>query len=154
MRRIIPLICFLFVCFANLKAQSSDDDVILYKVTNYTANRENLDELALEEDIALAFLYDDEGNLCFANLWRNSDSFSHGRVYAFKKTTSQEENNNKHKSEEYLFTWKYMNSYDDETGEASVRFTRVFIGSVIKFQCEIVSIKDNSTLVLKGYLEK
>lgn len=153
MKRVITLTCFLFACLFQLKAQSSDD-IIFYKVTNYTANGEKMDELAMEKDIALAFLNDDDGNLCFANLWRDADSYSHGRVYSFKKTASQKETKDKHQSEEYMFTWKYQNSYDDETGEASVRFTKVFIGSVVKFQCEIVSIKDNSTLVLKGYLEE
>jgi len=152
MKRVIALSCFLFACLFQLKAQSSDD-IIFYKVTNYTANHKKMDELAIEKDIALAFLYDDDGNLIFANCWRNSDSYSHGRVYSFKKTSSGEESETKHKSEVYLFTWKYQNTYDDKTGEASVRFTKVFIGSVVKFQCEIVSIKDNSTLVLKGYLE-
>lgn len=152
MKKISFSLCFLFLYLGHLKAQS-DDSIILYKVTNYTANGEKMDELALKKDIALAFLYDDDGNLIFANCWRKSDSYSHGRVYSFKKTSSGEESETKHKSEVYLFTWKYQNTYDDETGEASVRFTKVFIGSVVKFQCEIVSIKDNSTLVLKGYLE-
>ena len=131
---------------------SSQSSTVTYKVTNYTINGVNYDNLALENDVALTFYICDNNSLCFANHWRNADSQSYGGVYSLK-SKDIEKTETTYAIREIKFTWKFYNTYDSERGEAAVSITNIYIGSTVKFTAEIIVLDTNEVLEFKGYLE-
>jgi len=133
----------------NLFAQNES---ITYKVTNYSINGVNYDDLALEGDVALSFYMCENNSPCFANIWRNKNSQSYGGVYSLK-TRDIPETKTTFGGKEITFTWKYFNTYDSDHGEAKVRLLQIYIGTTVKFEAEIVLMGKNEILLFKGYLE-
>ena len=148
MKRIfLSILALLTINLAN-----GQDEVVTYKVTNYELNGVNCDNLALSGDVAVSFYMCNDETLCFANQWRNNDSQSYGGVYALKKTNIPETSTT-YEADEFKFTWKFLNTYDNVVGEAAVTFTIVYIVSTVKFKAEILVLKTNDFLVLEGYME-
>lgn len=148
MKRLIFSILVL-IYIGSVVGQSTD---VSYKVTNYSVNGENYDDLALMEDVSLVFYIDDDQSPCFANIWRASESQSYGRVYALKKV-EYEETDSTYAMNEIKFTWKYINSYDDKRGNAAVTIQNIYIGNSVLFNAEIVVMDNLEVLNLRGYLE-
>lgn len=144
---ILTVYVLLAISFANGQGK-----VVTFKATNYEINGENFDNIALENDVALSFYMCDSVTICFANHWRNSKSQSYGGVYAIKEKEIPETSET-HRAVEMKFTWQYFNTYDSDRGEAAVTFTRIFIGNTVRFRAEILVLKTNEVLILKGYLE-
>jgi len=144
----------LFLCILTLMTYNfamSQEIGLTYKVTNYSIDGVNYDNLALTGDVALSF-YMCDGELCFANHWRNIGSQSYGRVYALQ-LRDIEETRTTYPAVELKFTWQFFNSYDRVTGRAAVTITHIYIGNTTKFTAEIVVLETNEILTLKGYLE-
>lgn len=148
MKRIILSILVLFY-IGSVVAQSTD---VSYKVTNYSINGENYDDVALMEDVSLVFYLDDDQAPSFANIWRASDSQSYGRVYALKKV-NYEETDSTYAMNEIKFTWKFINSYDEKRGNAAVTIQNIYIGNSVLFNAEIIVMDNLEVLSLRGYLE-
>jgi hypothetical protein len=150
MKKLVVAIAIVMSMFSiNILAQNES---VTYKVTNYSINGINYDNLALEGDIALSFYMCENNSPCFANVWRNKNSQSYGGVYSFK-TNDIAETETTYAAKEFTFTWRYFNSYDSDNGEAKVSITQFYIGSTVKFEAEIVLMGKNEILLLKGYLE-
>lgn len=135
--------------FSSVFGQST---VVTYKVTNYSINGENFDNLALNADVSLSFYMCDDNTLCFTNNWRNNNSQSYGGVYALK-TKEIPETSTTYAATEIKFTWQFFNTYDSNRGNAAVTITNIFIGNTVKFTAEIIVLDTNEVLVFKGYLE-
>lgn len=129
--------------------QSTD---VTYKVTNYSINGVNYDNLALEGDVSLSFYKCNDNSLCFTNHWRNNHSQSYGGVYSLK-TREIPETSTTYPAMELVFTWHYFNTYDSKSGNAAVTITNIFIGNTVKFTAEIIVLDTNEVLTFKGYLE-
>lgn len=125
---------------------------ITYKVTNYSINGENYDNLALAGDVSLSFYMCDDNTLCFTNHWRNNNSQTYGGVYSLKKRETPETSTT-YATLEFKFTWQFFNTYDSKRGNAAVTITNIFIGNTVKFTAEIIVLDTNEVLVFKGYLE-
>lgn len=125
---------------------------LTYKVTDYSLNGEELDFIALENDVALSFYHCDKNIICFANHWRKGDSQSYGPIYGIKHREFPETEDT-YKVVEMKFTWQYFNTYDSKSGKAAVTFTNIYIGNTLKFNAEIVVLDTNEIISLKGYLE-
>ena len=130
----------------------SQDTHVTYKVTNYSLNGVNYDDVALHDDVSLSFYKCDSETLCFANHWRKGDSQSYGVVYAFQ-TKEFPETEDRYKSLDFKFTWHFFNTYDDISGQAVVTISNIYIGNTVKFVAEIVVLDTNEVISLKGYLE-
>ena len=128
------------------------DSHVTYKVTNYSLNGVNYDDVALQGDISLSFYKCDSETICFSNHWRNSDSQSYGAVYALQ-TKEFPETEEQYRILDFKFTWHFFNSYDDVSGQAVVTISNIYIGNTIKFVAEIVVLDTNEVISLKGYLE-
>lgn len=148
--KIIINLSFLLVSTI-LFAQEKDE--VTFKVTNYTVNGVNYDQLADEADIALVFYKCKNSSICFANMFRNQDSQSYGGTYGIKESNFIE-TNDEYAAKQFQFTWNFVNTYDDNSGKASVTLTEIYIGKTIKMTAEIVVLETNEILLFKGYLEK
>jgi len=148
MKRII-LSFFALMTISLVKGQNED---VTFKVTNFEINGENYDNLALEGDVALSFYMCDKETLCFANHWRNSNSQSYGGIFGLKKREIAETETS-YGAEEFKFTWKFYNTYDNINGEAVVTFTKIYIGNNVKFRAEMLVLNTNEILIFKGYME-
>ncbi len=148
MKRII-LSVIVLLCMSSVAGQSTD---VVYKVTNYSINGENYDDIALEEDVSLAFYLNEEESLCFANVWRNSQSESYGKVYSLKKTETAETDST-YAMNEIKFTWNFVNSYNVETGNAAVTIQNFFFENTVLFSAKIIVMDTMEVLKMKGYLE-
>lgn len=148
MKRII-LSFFAIITMGLAKGQNEN---VTFKVTNYEINGANYDNLALEGDVALSFYMCDKETFCFANQWRNHNSQSYGGVYSLKKREIAETETT-YGAEEFKFTWKFYNTFDNVSGEAAVTFTKMYIGNTVKFTAEILVLNTNELLIFKGYME-
>lgn len=146
-RTLLSLIALITISFTQ-----AQEKTVVYKVTNYEIDGNNYDNLALNGDVALAFYMCDKEKLCFANYWRDRDSQSYGGVYGLK-VTDIPETETTYGAEEFRFTWKFRNTYDNVTGEAAVTFTKIYISNTVKFTAEILVLNTNSVLKMKGYME-
>lgn len=142
----------LCVVIFNVLSAQNPDETMSYKVTNFVFNGEVFDQAALENDIALTFYYSKDGDLCFSNHWRKTESQSYGPVYSLK-TTESPETKNEYAVTQFKFTWYYFNTYDNDSGEAVVTIKNIHIGNSIKFVAEIIPLDTNDVLSLRGYLE-
>lgn len=132
----------------------SQEKIITYKVTSFAIEDENYDQLALDNDVALSFYEFEDGNIGFANRWRETGSMSYGSVHSFKYREIPETDTS-YPATEAKFTWSFENTYDEVKGKAAVTFTTVFITvSTIKFFAEIVDLDTNEVISLQGYLEE
>ena len=149
------LLTLVLTVFTNiLFAQKDDAEPVYFKVTNYNYNGEEQTGLALRENIVLAFYDCDLADvMCMSLFWRASDSQSYGGVYGLKKQ-EYEETAETYAADFYTFTWDYVNSYNEEKGQAKVTFQKIYVGRTIKFTCDILVLEDNSTIALKGYMEQ
>jgi hypothetical protein len=145
-------IYLVFLGISVLSFLYGQDTHVTYKVTNYEMNGEDYDIIALREDVSLTFYLCDDNSLCFANHWRKSNSQSYGTVYAFQ-TKEFPETREEYQRTEFKFTWHYYNSYDNDSGQAVVTINNIYIGNMVKFVAEIVVLKTNDVIILKGYLE-
>lgn len=144
-------IYFLLLILVISVSVSAQEDVS-YKVTNYSVNGVNYDDLALLNDVVLGFYMCDANTLCFVNQWRNTGSQSYGGVFGLV-TKEYPETSTTHEAFELKFTWKFYNSYDSDSGEAAVSLTHIYVGNTVKFTAEILIIKTNEILKMKGYME-
>ena len=135
--------------FSSVYGQSTD---VTYKVTNYSINGENFDNLALAGDVSLSFYMCDDNTVCFTNHWRNNNSQSYGGVYSLK-TNEFPETSTTYAYLEIKFTWHFFNTYNSKSGKALVNITNVFIGNSVTFTAEIIVLDTNEVLLFKGYLE-
>lgn len=135
-----------------LSLSYGQDTHVTYKVTNYSVNGVNYDEVALQGDVSLSFYKCDSETLCFSNHWRKNDSQSYGVVYAFQ-TKEFPETEEQYMIVDFKFTWHFFNTYDDVSGQAVVTISNIYIGNTVKFVAEIVVLDTNEVLSLKGYLE-
>jgi len=150
MKRLPLLMLLAFLMISNfIMAQ---DIGLTYKVTHYSLDGVNYDDVALKQDIALSFYKCSGHPLCFANHWRNAGSQSYGGVYALQ-IREIEETSTTYPAVELKFTWQFFNTYDKVTGRAAVTITNNYIGNTTKFTAEIVVLETNKVLKLKGYLE-
>lgn len=150
MKNKLNIILFFFLCFT-LSAQ--EEKLYTFKVTNYSIDGQNFDQIALDGNLSLSFYYCDDGQLCFTNHFRNPDSQSYGGVYGLKKKHF-DETNERFETVEFQFTWKFFNTYDSDRGEAAVTMYYIFIGNSIKMVAEILVLKTNELLTFEGYFEE
>lgn len=151
-QEIMKKLIMLSILISFFQLAECQENSATYKVTNYTLNGVNYDDLALENDVSLTFYTCENNSLCFANHWRKKESQSYGGVFAIK-TKDYPETENSYARKELKFTWKYFNTYDSKRGEAAVTITNIYIGSTIKFVAEIIVLDTNEVIELKGYLE-
>jgi len=145
-------IALILVALITLSVSYAQEESVTYKVTNLEINETNYDDLALEGDEALVFYMCKKENFCFSNCWRNNDSQSYGGIYGLKETEIAETDST-YAAMVYIFTWKFNNTYDKETGEAAVTFTKIYIENTVKFIAEIVVLNTNEVLLMQGYQE-
>ncbi|WP_027002392.1 hypothetical protein [Hugenholtzia roseola] len=143
------LLWLLLLC-STYTAWGQDD--VCFKVTNYTIDGVNRDNIAINNDVALCFYTSESGTFSFANVWRESDSQSYGACTALKKR-SVAETSTQYGYDEYKFTWNYQNTYDYKRGTCAVTLRKIYIQGTIKFTCQIVELARNSVLEFKGYME-
>lgn len=150
MKKILLIVMTMWVATTTFAQDLSES--MSYKVTNFAVDGEEYEGLALENDIALTFYYNDDGDLMFANHWRKARSQSYGPVFSFK-TTEYPETSEEYAMTQFKFTWYYFNTYDDEEGEVVVTIQNIHIGNTIKFVAEILPLDTNEVVQLRGYLE-
>lgn len=144
------IICLLLL--VNIGTLAGQPIEARFKVTNCSLNGQNFDHLALANDISLAFYICDNGTQCFANHWRNTNSQSYGGVYSLKEKHFPETETT-YKAIELKFTWRFFNTYDSVNGYAAVTITNIIIGTTNKIIAEIINLKTNDVLELRGYME-
>lgn len=155
MKKAVLFFSLLFVSFISLaqdKDGNDDQKQIIYKVTSYIRNGTNYDHLALEKDIALVFYECNAGEFCMSNFWRKNDTQSYGGVYSLR-VNEIPETEERYAADKYTFTWNFVNSYDDITGQARVTFFKIYLENMVKFTADINVIDTNSHIRLEGYLE-
>lgn len=146
------LIFFSILTLLSISSALGQSTNVTYKVTNYSINGVNYDNLALTGDVSLSFYMCDNNTLCFTNHWRNSNSQSYGGVYSLKKREIPETSTT-YAATEFKFTWRFFNTYDSKRGNAAVTITNILIGNTVKFTAEIIVLDTNDVLTFKGYLE-
>ena len=137
-----------------IKAQNITEAV--FKVTNYSIDGVNYDDVAIEGNAALAFYWCDESDdsdICFANVFRSQNSQSYGSVSGISKKHF-DETNQYYEVDTYQFTWNYSNTFDEVTGMASVELSKIFINDMVKMTAKILVLETNEVLEFVGYLEK
>lgn len=123
-----------------------------FKITKAIYNGTDRGSEPLQNDCAMHFYVNDDGELSFSNHWRVQDSQSYGIIYGMKKTENPATETS-YASTEYKFTWNYFNTYDDKTGSAMITFTIIYIDDVIKFTCKMLVLDTNDIYEYKGFLE-
>lgn len=149
MKNLINLLFLFSSCYLSAQVK----DLLTFKVTNYSINGQNFDQVALDQNLSLSFYYCDDGQLCFTNHFRNPDSQSYGGVYGLKKKHF-EETTESYAIDEFQFTWNFFNTYDSNSGEAAVTMNYIYIGNTVKMVAEVLVLKTNELLIFEGYFEK
>jgi hypothetical protein len=142
---------FFCTLFSIIISFAQAQDASSYKVTSFTIDGYNLDSLAAEKEIHLAFYpCDDNNTICFTNFWIKDDTYSYGPVLKIE-TKEIPATSSSFRKEENQFTWWFVNSYDSITGEADVTFTKIFHDDQVEITAEVLVHDTGSLIELKGY---
>ncbi|MGM1430837.1 hypothetical protein ACS126_16400 [Sphingobacterium lactis] len=133
-----------------LLESSFASDTTKYRVTSYTYDGVELEDLALAENVQLLLFTDPENNPVFENHFINKNSYSSGKIYDFKYEDIPESDST-FASQNITFLWNYFNSYDSDRGSALVSIDFFFTDGLTKFNCKILGVNKNFELIMSGY---
>jgi len=122
-----------------------------YIITESTHNEYDRTEIDIERKGYFKFYNTDKQELYFANLSDNNDDQSYGKVLNLKATET-EETDSTYGSEVINFRWKYYNTYDDETGYATIRIVKIYKRIGIAFTLTML-LPDLDVFEYKGYID-
>lgn len=146
---------FAFVLFLSATAQhksTKEKTPDKYIVTESKYNGVDNSEFDLDREGFLSFMeLDDSGKVHLVNASAVYDDFSHGPISKIEHTKSVE-TGDEYGSDSFNFKWNYSNSYDDEMGYATVRFTRIFKPQGTIFQMRMI-LPNLDLIEYSGYLE-
>ena len=152
-------IILLFFGLCTLYSFSQRNDIAVFKITNYSVDGQNFDDVAIDDDLALIFYYcedtevKEDSPVCFTNLFRNSRIQSGGRVTGL--IMNPFEGTEKHYAhDDFQFTWDYFNTFNNATGQASVKISQIYTEEKVNMTAEIIILDTNEVLEFVGYLEE
>ncbi|OWK73100.1 hypothetical protein CBW16_10060 [Flavobacteriaceae bacterium JJC] len=83
-----------------------------------------------------------------ANVWKQQ---SFGRILNLEVETL-EETENEFQADVFNFRWKYFNDYDERTGYATIRLSKIYKPQGVLFTLKMV-LPNLDVLTYKGYME-
>lgn len=136
-----------------LFSQNEKNDVLAkFIITEATIN--GIDETAfyLDQSCYTVFYTFEKDNLIYmANYCDKENTQSFGPMYA-TESLNHEETSETYEAEEFNFSWRYTNNYNDNTGTAKVLFTKIYKPNGITFTIKIIP-KNLDLIVFSGYME-
>lgn len=152
---------FLIVFFVFLMVLKSFGQLQRQKLVHdkYVINYALIDGVDLTKEymlmdafITFFYLEDDERILFMANICPNAESMSYGAMLLqdFRKFDKVEEFC---AMDFYQFDWYYLNTYDEDSGVAEVRFIIFYYPEGTQFSMEILLEDSQRSLIFKGFLD-
>lgn len=152
------MLIVLFICiniFSKLYAQEDDKSQKTIEKLQINAgyvNGVDITPRLIEEKAFIAFYQIGETDqLYMANYHDTSNTQSFGTLYAVEKENI-EESEESYKALIFNFQWTYVNSYDEDSGNAKVELIKVYKPQGVYFKITIVP-ENLDILVYKGYVE-
>lgn len=127
------------------------EDLAKFIITEATSNGSDISQWYFQRKQFLIFYNNKENNLCLANVSGINDDQSYGRVYSLKSETMNETETS-YKADVFSFRWRYFNSYNSETGYATVSLTKIYKPAGVIFSIKMV-LPNLDVLKIKGYME-
>lgn len=101
--------------------------------------------------VTVFYTADNDGLLYMANVFTKDNTQSFGPIYS-SQSTKNAESNSSFKTDVATFNWHYINDYNDKSGTAKVKFTKIYKPQGIAFELRIIP-ENLDLIVYKGYME-
>ena len=150
MKKIFITVTFLMSISIISNAQKQED-LAKFIITEATSNGNDISQWYFQRKQFLIFYNNKEGQLCLADVSGINDDQSYGRVYSLK-SESMNETETSYKVDVFSFRWRYFNSYNSETGYATLLLTKIYKPAGVIFSIKMV-LSNLDVLKIKGYME-
>lgn len=132
------------------KAQNQEE-LARFRITEAILNGNDITQWYFDRKQFIVFYKNKAKDLCMANVSGINDDQSYGTLSSFTHEKLKETDKS-YQVDIFNFRWKYYNSYDDNTGYATVVFTKVYKPQGVLFTIKMVQA-NLDVLILKGYME-
>ena len=144
--KLIKVLCIFFA----MSLFGQQETLAKFSITESTANGK--DNTTFDIDRGGYFvIYKKDYKLFLANVSAAWNQQSYGVIHQLKGETL-EESKNQFKADIFNFRWKFYNDYDDKTGYATIRMTKVYKPQGVYFTLKMI-LPNLDILNYKGYME-
>jgi hypothetical protein len=150
MKKIIITVTFL-ISISLISNAQKQETIAKFRITEATNNGNDISQWYFERKQFLVFFNDKDKQLCLANVSGINDEQSYGRVYSLQREKIKETETS-YEADVFSFRWKYSNSYNSETGYATVSLTKIYKPAGVIFSIKMV-LPNLDVLRIKGYME-
>ncbi len=148
--KLIALTIIVLLTHAEAFAQKQET-LAKFKITEATNNGEDISQWYFERKQYMVFYKNGDGYLCFANVSGINNEQSHGWVFSLRHDRLPESDKN-YQADFFTFRWKYYNTYDFQTGYATVSFVKLYKAAGVAFYLKMV-LPYLDVLEFNGYME-
>ena len=145
----MKLIKLLFTFFA-FSVSAQQEILAKFAITESTENGRDNTAFDLERG-GYFVVYKKDSETFLANVASVWNQQSYGKLYQLKAETIAE-TQTQYKTDIFNFRWKFYNSYDDETGYATIKMIKIYKPQGIIFNLEMI-LPNLDVLTYHGYME-
>ena len=139
------------LCISTQSHAQDQEKIGKFIITEATLNGNDLTQWYFDRKQFIVFYKNKAQQLCMANVSGINDDQSYGTLSSFKQEKIKETDKT-YKIDIFNFRWKYYNTYDNNTGYATIVFTKVYKPQGVLFTIKMVQA-NLDVLNLKGYME-
>lgn len=144
----IPFLIVFYFILLEFSAQGQFSDSVSYFIKNGKVNHVDCTEYYINRGQRLNFYHNELDELCFRNITADGSEYSYGKVSEIQIKETKE---NKCKVENISFCWNFYNSYDNESGYATVCIKRINLLYGVEFFVKIKVDNKKNFIEFYGY---
>lgn len=140
------LFILLLIISSKLKAQISDS--VFYYIKSCKINKIEFNDYYLRNGQYLNFNWNDSKEIIFYNSAADRNEYSFGKVTELQTKKGIEKKCN---VEWITFCWQFRNSYDNDSGYATVKLKRTHLIYGVEFSAKIIPDRSKEIIEFYGY---
>lgn len=145
------LVILLFAFWPLLTLSQKQETLSKFIITESTINGKDKTDFDINRGGYFVFYKNDKNELCFANYSKYTKDQSYGRVHNLS-VKKQKESSSSYKSDIFNYRWKYYNTYDANTGYATITLIKIYKPQGIAFSLRMI-LPNLDVSNYKGYME-
>lgn len=141
----------LFVNAFAFAQNNTQETLAKFIIIDASDNGNDTTEIYLDAGGYIVFYTQPDGKLYMANVMSNRNSQSFGRLYSAEHSKLKETYEN-YEADIFYYKWRYINSYNDKKGTATVELIKIYKPQGVTFKVTIIP-ENLDVLVYKGFME-
>lgn len=127
------------------------EGIAKFRITEAKNNGVDVTRYYYDRKQYFVFYLNENKEMCFANVSGINDDQSYGKLYSLENEKVKETTTS-YAADMFNFRWHYYNTYDAESGYATISFTKIYKPTGVLFTIKMVTQKLD-VVVYEGYME-